>query len=127
MRDWAQVTHDYLDLIFDFDQRGEHLPLVSWLDENHKMVSTAVLCGGPQRPEAINYLAAVVSGSLVGIDMRNFRGQDWVAMGTNFFNAEEGVIRKLAARTNRQIVLVRPASQRVRLSTQRAISGRRTA
>ena len=46
---------------------------------------------GPIDPEAINYLAAVVSGSLVGLDMRSFRGQDWVTIGTNFFNADEGV------------------------------------
>ena len=31
MRDWTQVTRDYLDLVFDFDQRGDHLPLVEWI------------------------------------------------------------------------------------------------
>ena len=91
MRDWSQVTRDYIDLVFDFEQRGEHLPLVRWLDEGHTMVSIPAYVGGPRDPEAINYLAAVVSGSLVGLDMRNYRGQDWVAMGTNFFNADEGV------------------------------------
>src|SRR4051794_17050057 len=91
MRDWRQVTHDYLDLIFDFDKRGEHLPLVNWLDENHKMVALPSYVAGAHDPEAINFLAAVVSGSLVGIDMRNFRGQDWVSMSANFFNPDEGV------------------------------------
>ncbi len=91
MRDWAQVTRDYLDLAFDFERRGQSLPLVSWLDESRKMVSLPSYVGGAHDPEAINYLGAVISGSQVGLDMRNYRGQDWVAMSTSFFNADEGV------------------------------------
>ena len=91
MRDWRQVTWDYLDLVLDFERRGEHLPLVGWLDERHTMVSFPSYVGGPNDPEAVNYLAAVISGALVGLDMRNHRGHDWVTLGTNFFNAEEGV------------------------------------
>jgi hypothetical protein len=91
MRDWRQVTWNYLDLVFDFEQRGEHLPLVGWLDERRTMVSFPSYVGGPNDPEAVNYLAAVISGSLVGLDMRNYRGHDWVTLGTNFFNAQEGV------------------------------------
>jgi len=91
MRDWRQVTRDYLDLALDFHQRGDHLPLASWTDKSHSMVSLPSYVGGPNEAEAINYLAAVVSGSLVGLDMRSFRDQDWVTMGTNFFNADEGV------------------------------------
>lgn len=91
MRDWSQVTCDYLDLVFDFKQKGAHLPLVSWLDAGHTMVSLPSYVGGPKDPEAVNYLAAVISGSLVGLDMQHYRGQDWVRLGTNFFNAEQGV------------------------------------
>ncbi len=91
MRDWAQVTRDYVSFVFDFEQRGEHLPLVAWLDKNRTMVSFPSYVGGPKDPEAVNYLAAVVSGSLIGLDMRNYRGHDWVTLGTNFFNATEGV------------------------------------
>ena len=102
MRDWTQVTHDYLDLIFDFDKRGDHLPLVNWLDENHKMVALPSYVAGAHDPEAINYLAAVVSGSLVGMDMRNFRGQNWVAMSANFFNSDEGVyVNSLGGQTGK--------------------------
>ena len=91
MRDWSQVTHDYLTLVFDFESRGEYLPLVGWLDAGRTMVSFPSYVGGPKDPEAVNYLAAVISGALVGLDMRHYHGQDWVALGTNFFNAEEGV------------------------------------
>lgn len=91
LRDWQQVTRDYLDLIFDFDRQGEFLPLVTWLDDSHKMVALPSYVAGAHDPEAINYLAAVVSGSLIGLDMRNFRGHDWVSMSGNFYNADEGV------------------------------------
>ncbi len=91
MRDWSQVTRDYIDLLFDFEQRGDHMPLVRWLDDDRKMVSMPAFVGGPRDPEAINFLGAIVSGSLVGMDMRNHRGQDWVSLGTNFFSAEDGV------------------------------------
>ena len=101
MRDWSQVTRDYIDLVFDFEQRGDHLPLVRWLDEGHTMVSFPSYVGGPHDPEAINYLAAVVSGSLVGLDMRNHRGHDWVTMGTNFFNADRRGLRESPARRAR--------------------------
>jgi hypothetical protein len=91
LRDWRQVTREYLDLVFDFVQQGEYLPLVGWLDEGRTMVSLPSYVGGSKDPEAVNFLGAVVSGSLVGLDMRNYRGHDWVTWGTNFFNAEEGV------------------------------------
>ncbi len=91
MRDWPQVTRDYLDLIFDFDHHGEFLPLVSWLDDSHKMVALPSYVAGVHDPEGINYLAAVISGSLVGLDMRDFHGHDWVSMSENFYNADEGV------------------------------------
>jgi hypothetical protein len=91
MRDWHQVTHDYLNLVFDDQQQGDHLPLVRWLDDQHTQFTIPAYVGGKREPEAINFLAAIVSGGLVGIDMRNFRGQDWVARGNNFYNDSEGV------------------------------------
>jgi hypothetical protein len=102
MRDWSQVTRDYLDLVLDFDQHGDRLPLVQWIDESHTTVSIPAYVGGPPQPEAINYLAAVVSGSLVGLDMRTFRDHDWVALGKQFFNAEEGAyVNRLGGRTGK--------------------------
>lgn len=101
MRDWSQVTHDYIDILCDFNRQGDHLPLVRWYDDR-KMVAIPAYIGGPRETEAINYLAAVVSGSLVGIDMRNHCGQDWVALGKNFFSPSEGVyVNRLSARTGK--------------------------
>jgi hypothetical protein len=91
IRDWSQVTRDYIDLVFDFERQGDHLPLVRWLNADRKMVAVPSYVGGPRESEAINYLAAVISGTLVGIDMQTYHGQNWVALGSNFFNSDEGI------------------------------------
>jgi hypothetical protein len=91
MRDWSQVTREYIDLVFSFDLQGKHLPLIKWLSDEHKMVSFPSYVGGPRDAEAINFLGAIVSGSLVDLDMQNHHGQDWVALSKNFFNSDEGV------------------------------------
>lgn len=91
LRDWRQVTVSYLDLAFDFEKKGPHLPLVRWEDKTEGMIWMPAYVGNKDGPEAINYLAAIVSGSLVGLDMRTYRGHDWVAIGTNFYNPADGV------------------------------------
>ena len=91
LRDWHKVTRDYLEFIFDFDKRGDHLPLMRWKDESKTMIWMPAYVGNPDGPESINYLAALVSGSLVGLDMRTYRGHDWVSSATNFFSPRDGV------------------------------------
>ena len=91
LRDWSNVTRDYLGLLLDFEARGEHLPLVEWKDDRHRLVGMPSFVGGPRDPESINLFAALVSGSLVGLDMTKFRGRDWLALTEPFFAAEDGV------------------------------------
>ena len=91
MRDWQQVTRNYLDLAFDFNRKGLHLPLVRWEDSSKTMIWMPAYVGNKDGPESINYLAAIVSGSLVGLNMRTYRGHDWVAIATNFYNPADGV------------------------------------
>jgi hypothetical protein len=91
MRDWKKVTRDYLDLVLDFDRKGEHLPIVSWKDDSRRMVFMPAYVGAEGGPESINYIAAVISGSLVGLDMTRHRGLDWVRMSQNFFSKDDGV------------------------------------
>ena len=91
LRNWQEVTRNYLDFIFDFDKRGQHLPLMRWQGAGKTMIWMPAYVGNRDGPESINYLAAIVSGSLVGLDMRTYRGHNWVAMGTNFFSPADGV------------------------------------
>jgi len=91
LRDWRQVTRDYLDFVFDFDKRGSHLPVVRWEDGTKMMIWMPAYVGSKDGTESINYLAAIVSGSLVGLNMRTYHGHDWVAIGTNFYSPADGV------------------------------------
>jgi hypothetical protein len=100
IRDWDQVTRNYLDVMLDFDRTGPHLPLVRWMDDDQQMVAIPSYIGGPRKTEAVNVLAAVVSGALVGIDMQDFHGQDWVRLAKEFYNEQEGVcVNRLGAST----------------------------
>ena len=96
LRDWEQVTRSYLDIAFDFDRKGPHLPLIRWADTNQTMIWMPAYVGAKDGPESINYLGALVSGSLVGIDMRTYHGHDWIAIGSNFYNPKDGVYLDVA-------------------------------
>lgn len=91
MRDWRKVTEDYLNFLGNTEGRGEHLPLMLWQETEQPQIRLPSYVGSTGGPEGINFLAAVVSGGLVGKDMRHFRGHDWVALSTNYFSAEHGV------------------------------------
>ena len=95
MRDWKKVAADYDKLVFDFDRKGEYLPLI-WLDEtkfNTDMVGFGMpsyvghpgMTGGSGH-EAINCMGAVLGASLVGIDKSSQSGRNYVAMCENYFS-----------------------------------------
>ena len=93
MRDWRKVTLDYVGFVTDFEKRGDRLPVIGWANSNRTMVTLPSYVGGPAHPpEGLNFLAMIVSGSLAGLDMRSYRGIDWVAMATNYFSETSGVI-----------------------------------
>ncbi len=93
LRNWKEVTRNYIDFVFDFDKSGEYLPLMRWADASHSKIWIPSYVGSHGGPEAegINYLGAVLSGTLVGLDMRSYRGCNWVLMATNFFNSTDGI------------------------------------
>jgi hypothetical protein len=90
MRDWRKVARDYLDLVLDPDRRGDDLPLIRWNDEAHQTFFLPSYVGSAG-PEGINCMAAVVSGTLIGLDMTKYRGHDWVKMCQAYFSPQDGV------------------------------------
>lgn len=90
LRDWKKVTEDYLDLAFDFERRGEHLPLIQWANPQQTMFKLPSYVNGRGGTEALNGLAAIISGELIGRDMTRWRGRNWARMATNFFSVAEG-------------------------------------
>jgi len=100
MRDWKKVARDYDALVFDFNAKGQYLPLIWWDDTKHNALLRGFglpsYVGSPRQTggrhhEAINCMAAVVGASLVGIDKANQGGRNFVAMCQRYFNRDNGL------------------------------------
>ena len=90
LRDWAKVSHDYLNLALDPDKTGELLPTLRFSDAAPGRFTLPSYLG-LQGAEAINCIAATVSGGLTGLDMTHFKGHDWTQLCQAFFSKEDGV------------------------------------
>lgn len=90
MRDWKKVTENYLNLIFDFHRKGDMLPLVKWVDNSHTVFDLPSYVG-VSGSEAINCMAAVVSGELNGLDMTHFQGENWVKLSQLFYSPQDKI------------------------------------
>ncbi|MGC9014286.1 MAG: hypothetical protein ACP5KW_07950, partial [Thermoproteota archaeon] len=90
------MTKAYVSFIFNFSSSGEYLPLIKLDKTDSKLISfdlpsyvgTNVHEGSG---EAINCIAAVLSATLVGINMSNYNGYDWVSMTKKWFSEKDGI------------------------------------
>lgn len=102
-RDWAETTRDFDNYVFDFNQKGKHMPLIWWdtMGRNFpdKTFGLYTAIGdvrmGPninngENHEALGALGAVLSASLIGIDKSNQNGHNYVQMLRNYFNKDNG-------------------------------------
>ena len=102
MRDWLKVAREYDALIFNHTATGVFQPFI-WIDRgkrnsSQKGFGLPTIMGDPRMSakenpeghEAINCMAAVLSGALVGIDKTNQDGFDYVRMCENYFNKANG-------------------------------------
>lgn len=101
--DWKKITDGFTDLAFDLGAKGEYMPLV-WIDTNHinypedafgQFVVVGDSRGGLKMANGTYYIAsgsiaAVISATLVGHDMTNYKGRNWVRMCLAFFNKANG-------------------------------------
>ena len=96
MRDWQKVARDFDVLAFDFDRKGEHLPIVKWragpnaAGDKVFAIDTFVGKDGEQY-EAIASLGAVNGATVAGIDKSNQHGENWVRYCANFLNDKQGI------------------------------------
>jgi hypothetical protein len=100
LKDFQSIAVGLDKLLFDFEARGQYLPLI-WWDET-KVNFPARGFGFPSyvgRPEqssgntheSITTMGALVGATIAGIDKsRDPRGHDWVAMTHNYFNKTNG-------------------------------------
>ncbi|MBC7317672.1 hypothetical protein H5T57_00210 [Candidatus Bipolaricaulota bacterium] len=99
LRNWKEVARQYTAFVFDLSAQGELLPLAWWdrrgvnFGLDHLALPAYVgdrRYGQDGAQEAINVIAAVRSGTLVGLDMSHWYGLDLVTMQKEFFNRANG-------------------------------------
>ncbi len=90
IRNWRSVTVAYLQTIFNSHLKGDLLPAVRWPVAGSDAPFLPSYLGG-DGTEAINYIAAVVSGRLVGLHMSHFEGHNLVKFAQVFLNDKAGV------------------------------------
>jgi len=98
MLDWRRLARDYDEFVFDFDAKGQYLPLV-WIDDSRVNIDRPVFglpsyVGDPRRTngphhESITCMGAVLGATLAGIDKRRQR-HDYVLMCEAYYNAANG-------------------------------------
>ncbi|NIK78094.1 hypothetical protein FHS15_003232 [Paenibacillus castaneae] len=97
MKDWKQVAADYDELIFDFEAKGDFLPLI-WWDRTGRNTGRATFALpsyiGASRDaanhEAINCVTAVLGATIAGIDKSEQHGHNWVEMCESYYNTDNG-------------------------------------
>lgn len=101
MLDWKQKALDYDAYVFDWNRNDEVGPLI-WLDKTQRNIpqntfglytTVGDIRQGPNNPashEAINTIAAVLGGGLVGVDKTNQDGYNYPKMLQNYFAKANG-------------------------------------
>jgi len=105
--DWKQKAQDYDRFVFDFQARGEFLPLIWWdtsrLDQGIRGFGLPSYVGSDStgsNHESITTMGAVLGASLVGID-KSKGDPDYVRMCEVYYNdpPHDLVLNRIATRT----------------------------
>lgn len=102
-KDWNQTALDFDRYIFDFNQKGDYLPLI-WLDGAKRNfpdttfgfytalgdIRMGAMVNNGENHEALGALGAVLGATLIGIDKSNQGGRNYVRMLRNYFNKDNG-------------------------------------
>ena len=99
--DWREKARAFDNLAFDFQARGEFLPLV-WLEESPPNIAGPTFGlpsyvgapdqgpGKPNSQEGITCMGAVLGATVAGLD-KSQRGHDYVSMSEAWFNSKNGM------------------------------------
>lgn len=98
MKDWKEITAKQDQLFYDFQAKGQHLPLIWWDDSQvnypfrtfglPSYVDKRRLGGNSY--ESLPTMGSLISARLAGIDKSNYNGEDYVSMIRQFFNKKNG-------------------------------------
>jgi len=102
-KDWKKTALEFDRYVFDFEQKGEFLPLIWWdktgrnFPETTFGIYTALgdirmgeKVNNGENHEALGALGAVLGATLSGIDKSKQNGHDYVRMLRNYFNKDNG-------------------------------------
>lgn len=98
MKNWKDITIKQDQLFYDFNAKGQNLPLIWWDDSRINFpfrtfglpsyVDKRRLGGSSY--ESLPIMGSLISGSLLKIDKSNYNGTDYVTMIRQFFNKKNG-------------------------------------
>ncbi len=102
-RDWKQTALDFDKYVFDFNQKGDDLPLI-WLDGMKRNfpdttfgiytalgdIRMGAAVNNGENHEALGALGAVLGATMVGVDKSNQGGRNYVRMLRNYFAKDNG-------------------------------------
>jgi hypothetical protein len=93
--DWKARARAFDRLAFDLSAQGEYLPLAVLVDKAKNIrgpsfVLPSYVGADNGGGEGIACLAAVVSGTLCGVDKRRQQGHNWVRMCQEWYNEQNG-------------------------------------
>lgn len=99
---WREKAINFDQYVFDFNQRGEFMPLI-WLDSSNRNIDQTTYGlytvigdvrqangANPEFHESLTSLGALLSAGLSGIDKTNQKGYNFVKMSQNYFNSDNG-------------------------------------
>lgn len=100
LRDWKEVARGFDRFVFDFDRKGDHLPLPWWDNSRVNLDLTGFALPayvGDFRQtaqhnnyDAITCLGSVLGATVTGIDKSRRDGKDWVGMLKIYYVSKDG-------------------------------------
>ena len=98
MKNWKEIATQQDKLFYDFNAKGQNLPLIWWDDSRVNFpfrtfglpsyVDKRRLGGNTY--ESLPTMGSLISASLLNIDKSNYQGEDYVTMIRQFFNKKNG-------------------------------------
>lgn len=100
IKNWKAIAQAQDRLLYDFNAKGDLLPLCWWDDSNYNFKGTSfgiVSYVGQQRNrrstytyESLPVMGSIIGATLAGIDKSNQNGVDYVSMIRQFYNRRNG-------------------------------------
>ncbi len=92
LMDYQEKALTFHQWLFDTEATGDFLPLITKDDTRNEFRFGAYVGDDRGYVEGVAAIAAVLSASLLGLDMTDYDGDDYVAKLSQFYNANQRVI-----------------------------------